>query len=361
MRERERVIKALEFEGPDRVPRSLWYSPTVEYERGEELNKITERFPLDIIDYRAVQDYLKYEPGTSDIQNESDLPKFSLETGYGQGVQPGNRYIDEWGSIWRSAEEARLGEVERPVLQDISKVGDLAVPWELLERTTMEPVNQNCARSTQFILSELCAHPFERMQFIRGTSALFRDLIINREEVIQLRDKVHEYNLKKIEMWLDTKVDGIYIGDDWGGKDNLLINPDTWRELFKPLYREYCDLIHRKGKYVFFHTDGNVQKIFGDLVEVGVDAINSQLYLMDLHQLAPYKGEITFWGEVDRQRLLTAKDPARVADFVNEVRSTLETKAGGMIAQCKWEQDHPLRNIETVFETWEKDFWSQSD
>lgn len=37
--------------------------------------------------------------------------------------------------------------------------------------------------------------------------------------------------------------------------------------------QNYCDILHRKGKYAFFHSDGNIEAIYPDLIEIGVDAV----------------------------------------------------------------------------------------
>ena len=46
-----------------------------------------------------------------------------------------------------------------------------------------------------------------------------------------------------------------------------------------------CDILHAHGKSVFFHSDGHIESIFPDLVEIGVDAVNSQLFCMDIEKL----------------------------------------------------------------------------
>lgn len=141
--------------------------------------------------------------------------------------------------------------------------------------------------------------------------------------------------------------------DDWGTNSSLLISPDTWRALFKPLYREYCDLIHDAGKFAFFHTDGFTEPIYGDLIEIGVDAVNSQLFTMDIEELArQYRGQITFWGEMDRQHLLPFGTPEGVYDAVICVRRALDDGSGGVIAQCEWGKNNPAVHIEAVFEAW---------
>jgi hypothetical protein len=144
-----------------------------------------------------------------------------------------------------------------------------------------------------------------------------------------------------------------HYADDWGANRRLLINPQTRRELFKPLYKEYCDRIHAAGKVAFFHTDGNTEAIFGDLIEVGIDAINSQLFTMNIEDLArKYKGRVTFWGEMDRQHVLPFGTPRQVRQAVMRVRRALDDGTGGVIAQCEWGKLNPTENIENVFESW---------
>ena len=93
--------------------------------------------------------------------------------------------------------------------------------------------------------------------------------------------------------------------------------------------------------------------MFGDLVEIGVDAINSQLFCMNIEDLAErYKGKITFWGEIDRQHVLPFGSEANVRAAVNRVRNVLDDGTGGVIAQCEWGKDNPRQNIEAVFQAW---------
>lgn len=119
-----------------------------------------------------------------------------------------------------------------------------------------------------------------------------------------MRDMVHEYFLKQEELWVQAEVDAIHIADDWGTQQSLLISPDMWREYFKPCYREYCEMAHRHGKLVLMHSDGYILDILDDLVEIGVDAVNSQLQCMKLADLERFRGNIAFLGEIDRQYLL---------------------------------------------------------
>jgi uroporphyrinogen decarboxylase len=138
-----------------------------------------------------------------------------------------------------------------------------------------------------------------------------------------------------------------------GANDSLLVSPVMFKELFKPLYQEYCELIHNAGKYVFFHTDGHTQAIYDDFIEVGIDAVNSQLFTMDIEKLAEkHKGKITFWGEIDRQFILPFGIPEEVREAVRRVRCLLDDGTGGVIAQCEWGKNNPTENIKEVFRAW---------
>ncbi|HUV88557.1 MAG TPA: hypothetical protein VMY80_02805 [Anaerolineae bacterium] len=121
------------------------------------------------------------------------------------------------------------------------------------------------------------------MQFLRGTENLMMDLAWGVNQVYRLRDLVHEFFMREIALWTKTDVDGISFMDDWGTQTNLLISSQMWREVFKPLYADYCQLIHGTGKFAFFHSDGHIVSIIPDLIEIGVDAVNAQLFCLRVY------------------------------------------------------------------------------
>jgi uroporphyrinogen decarboxylase len=104
---------------------------------------------------------------------------------------------------------------------------------------------------------------------------------------------------------------------------------------------------------VFFHSDGHIAAIYGDLIEIGVNALNSQLFCMDIEDLArKYKGQITFWGEIDRQHVMPFGTTDDVRNAVRRVRNALDDGTGGVIAQCEWGKDNSKENVEAVFKEW---------
>lgn len=347
MTSKERVTRALNFDHPDRTPRDLWRLPAVEMTQKEELNNLLKRIPMDI-------DTPEHKVGSS--QRQKGQHRALVPGSHGPTLMPRKgKYVDEWGSVWHVAEDGLVGEVKEPVLDDLSKIAGFSPPWEYLETTDLSKVNRYCAETDKFMLSGICARPFERMQFVRGTEKLFIDLACQTKEIFKLRDMIHDYNLKRIKMWLETDVDGILMMDDWGAQNSLLISPALWRGFFKPLYSEYCDLIHEQGKYVFFHSDGWIEDLYDDFIEMKVNAINSQLFCMNIEGLAEkYKGKIAFWGEIDRQRILPFGNVQEVTKAVYRVRRALDDGTGGVIAQCEWGKNNRKQNIEAVFNAWNR-------
>lgn len=302
--------------------------------RGEELKKLQERFPDDLTTPRVRYGEGKRERGAQ------------WEVGHN---------TDAWGSVWHVAEPGVIGEVKGFPLADWSALDSYELPWELLDEADFSEVNASCAETDRFVFAGTQTRPFERMQFLRGTENLFIDLAYGTREVYRLRDMLHEFSIREMRMWAETDVDAVAFMDDWGAQNTLLISPQQWREVFKPLYRDYCDILHDRGKFVLFHSDGAIQDIYPDLIEVGVDAINSQLFCMDIEELAAkHKGQITFWGEIDRQRILPFGTTDEVRAAVRRVRSALDDPRGGVIAQCEWGIKDPAQNIEAVFEEWSR-------
>lgn len=332
MTPRERVIRALEFRGPDRAPRDLWYLPGVAQFRQHELDAMLARYPIDF-----AQPAVRYGPAHRAKGTPNRI----------------GRYSDEWGCVWSVAEDGVVGEVKVHPLAEWDALRSFGPPWEVLRGADFRETNASCAATDRFVRGNTSIRLFERMQFLRGVENLFLDLAYLPSELYTLRDMVHEYYLREIGLWAKTDVDAIFFMDDWGSQSNLLISPELWRAVFKPCYRDYCREIKRAGKFVFFHSDGFIGPILGDLVEIGVDAINTQLFCMDIEAIArAFKGKITFWGEICRQQILPLGTPDDVRAAVMRVRRALDDGTGGVIAQCEWGNIDPAENIAAVFEAW---------
>ena len=331
MTSREIVRRALDLRHPERVPRDLWVLPIAQSAYPKETEAISRDFPGDF----GHPDY--NPPQAACVRGDQ----------YRKGL-----YTDEWGCTFTSIQDGVIGEVKEPLVARWSDVGKVRPPRELLGKG-MERVNRSCAASDRFMFGACCPRPWERMQFLRGSANLYLDVMDQPKEFFALRQIVHYYFLEELRIWAKTDVDALMFMDDWGTQRALQIPPPLWRELFKPLYRDYCDIAHEHGKKIFMHSDGHIFEIYEDLIEVGVDAVNSQLFCMDIEEIGRrFKGRITFWGELDRQHVLTASDPAVAREAVRRVAAALYDPAGGVIAQCEFGAASRPANVRAMFEEW---------
>ena len=332
MTPRELMKATLHFENKTgRVPRDLWTLPWAGKHEGEMLKKIVTQFPNDL------------------LTAPTRLHTPSIEQGNPCAV---GTYIDPWGCKFTNIQDGVIGEVKEGLVkdEDWDDWENVHFPTELLTFDA-DTVNAFCKNTDKYVKAGCCPRPFEQLQFIRTTEELLADLVDPPKNMLKFMDKMFAFYCELMEKWAKTDVDALMFMDDWGSQNSLLISPAAWDQYFRPFYKEFIDIAHRNGKDIFMHSDGNTLLIYPKLIELGLDAFNSQIFCMGLDQLEQYRGKITFWGEIDRQHLLPNGTTKDIDDAVKEVYSKLWTN-GGCIAQCEFGPGAKGENVYQVFESW---------
>ena len=91
------------------------------------------------------------------------------------------------------------------------------------------------------------------------------------------------------------------------------------------------------------------------LCEMGVDAINSQLWCMGVEKVAEqFAGKITFWGEISRQTILPHGTPQDIRNAAQTMIRLLHVNGGGLIGQSEMNWDVPLENVEAFYQAWDQ-------
>lgn len=332
MTSRELVYATLEFRNKSgRVPRQMWLLPWAEIHHGDMIKKIRTEFEEDIV---SVPVSLK-------------SPTVTKGDPYKVG-----EYIDDWGCRFSNIHEGIFGEVKEALVRDEewADVDNIHIPVEWLD-FDMDEVNAFCRNTDKFVLSGHCPRPFEQLQFIRTTQELYMDLMDPSENMLAFMKKMHTFYCDLMEKWAKTEIDGLYFMDDWGSQQSLLINPKLWDAFFRPMYKDFIDIAKRYGKKTFMHSDGYTLDIYPRMIELGLDAFNTQIFCMGLDKLEQFKGKITFWGEIDRQHLLPEGTTQDIEKAVKEVYSRLWCD-GGCIAQCEFGAGAKPENVYAVYQTW---------
>jgi hypothetical protein len=336
MMSRERVLRAIEFRRPDRLPISHAVLPAAQIKYGRALDEILAEFREDF-----GWDYLP------------DQPAAEFPPQYRQGL---NR--DDFGTVWRVEWMGICGiPVEWPIA-DLDRYAEYRWPpdfpagppaWRHYSGHMSGPDDRWYARGGWITT-------FEQLQQLRGMENALMDVALESPAFLRLLDDLVAFNLRWIDRWNGLDYDGLHFGDDWGTQHSLLVRPAAWRRLFKPRYAEMFRRVKAAGRHVWFHSDGFINEIFGDLIEIGADVINFQAAVVGFDWAARnVRGKVAVRTDIDRQSVLPFASPARVRE---EVRRTLEacgTSEGGLIACGEIGPDVPLENIRAMYEAF-RDF-----
>ena len=130
----------------------------------------------------------------------------------------------------------------------------------------------------------------------------------------------------------------------------MIVGASAWRQWLKPRLHEIIQAARTKNQHIkiFYHSDGYIEPIIDDLVEIGVDILNPvQPECMNLLSLKKrYAGKLCLWGTIGTQ---TTMPFGSVADVFRAVKERIETvgKGGGLILAPTHtiEEDVPWENL----------------
>jgi uroporphyrinogen decarboxylase len=331
MHSRERVRRAIRFQKPDRPPISHAVLPAASLKYGPALNEILAEFREDFgWDYMA------------------DLPVQDFPPLYKAG-----RNVDDFGTVWHSTTLGICGiPVDWPI-KDLSRYSEYRWPdvfsagppkGRLYSGHMMGYDDRWYARGAWITY-------FEQLQQLRGMENFLLDIATESKAFYRLLDDMLDFNLRWIDKWTQLEYDGLHFADDWGGQYSLLIKPEKWRRIFKPRYAEMFRRVHDAGKDVWYHSDGHINDIAVELVEIGVDVLNCQVAVVGHDWIARnLRGKVAFRTDIDRQRVLPFGSPSEVKEEVHRTFAACGTPEGGIIACGEIGPDVPLANVRAMYE-----------
>lgn len=364
---RERVLKALNYEEPDRIPIDVGAS------RDSSLVKD---------EYDLLRKYLKLPPSDPPITSlmmrtvdvdEDVLEHFDIDF---RGVYPGSAremewidertYRDEWNVVRVRPEGSYYFDLrESPLSGDIT-VQDIAnYPWPDPDAPSItaplkDRVRELREKTDKALVLALPAPMVHISQYIRGFEDWFMDCAANIKIITALFDAVLEVNMQMAKNELEAvgkDVDIAICGDDMGTQSGLQFHPDFFREHLKPRFKKYFDQVHSLAPNIkmLFHSCGSIEPILDDLIEIGVDIINPvQVAAKDMDSAflnKKYGGRVCFWGAIDTQYVLCSETPEGVKKEV-ERRINDFGKGGGYVVSAvhNIQPGVPPENIEAMFE-----------
>ena len=367
---RERVMKALNHEEPDRVPRDLGGGIA----SGIHITAYTR-----LVEFLGLQEQVK-EVHFGNVAafiadpSETVLDRFDVDCrplalggpDVGVEVLDERSYRDEWGVLWSRPEGGHYINIngpfqdKEPTLSDLEKYAwpDPKDPGRI--RGLKERAIKLQQETDYAIVLNLPFASVGGCQRVRGFSQWMEDLLINPvvaeatlEHVCWVNAGVAEFVLAEVGEYVDV----VLFPDDLGFQDRCYVRPELYQQRIKPYHRRLVDAIKSKTKAkVLMHSDGSLFPIIGDLIDIGVDALNPVQVSakdMDSHRLKAEFGEnLSFWGGIDTHEVLPVGTPE---DVRNEVMTRIRDLApgGGYILASVHNilEEVPPENVVAMFDT----------
>ncbi len=212
------------------------------------------------------------------------------------------------------------------------------------------------AHPDRFIVASPGFGIFERTWVLRGFENMLADVAIEPEFYAELVEAITDHQLQIVDRMLQAPLDGILFSDDWGYQDGVLIGPDRWRRFIKPHLKRLYDRVHQAGKIALNHVCGSVREILPDIIEIGLDVLESvqpEAAGMDPYELkAEFGSEITFWGGLGSQSIIPHGSPQEIKMEVHRLVTEMGKGGGYILAPAKGVQpETPVENMAALVES----------
>ena len=353
MNSKERIKNILQRKPVDRIPVDIWHTPEVvdalkhhtntrdDFEMWKKLG--VDKIVWDFMDYKT------REGGSAGSQVGANAA--------------GSRTM--WGVPLRDikAGEAHYQEFTEPPMREYTTPGEVEnYPFwpdpDLFDYETAISLAKRA--SDDFAVIGPWVSFFEIYCQLRGIEQGLMDILAYPDLVTATLDRIEAIQTEMLRRFLNKAakyIDLVFISDDIGGQNNLLISPESWEYFLKPRMERWCSLIHSYGVRVFYHTDGASEKLIGPLIDCGIDVLNPIQHVcpgMDMTNLKEkYGNKVIFHGGVDNQYALPR---GNVDDVRNETLNCLETlgrgREGFICCSChNIQAGTPVENILAMIET----------
>lgn len=350
---RERVLKALNFETPDRIPIDLGGNQTGIHKIAYEglIKRLGIRDNIQIMD--AVQQLAQ--------PCEEVLKRFHIDFRYIRagaaaswkgGIEKNQRdgrvwfdLKDEFGIVWSMPEsepyfmDISFHPLAKATIKDIAEYpfpkGNDESRFEGLRERARELKNY----TSYAIVSGISGVVYEICWYLRGLEQWFIDLHTNQEFCEKLIDQTLKFWMDWFSIFLKEVgdlVDVIMIGDDLAGQSGPLFRPEIYKSIVKPRQKKLVQYIKSKtNAKIWYHTCGNCIEYIPELVDNGVNVLNPvqiSAEKMDPDFLkAKFGSKIVFWGGgCDSQHVLPFATQKEVEENVRLNINSFK-KGGGYV------------------------------
>jgi len=255
-----------------------------------------------------------------------------------------------------------LGVYEESVgfpLADARTAADVdRFPWPKVEDWDFSDYRARCLEYRDHPIVGASYEPFYLYCRLRGMEQALEDLVTNPELMDDIMGRMFDVFAGLVRKSLETAgdlVDFIYVAEDLGTQETLLMSPRVFRRSVKPWLAKMIELAHGYGAKAFHHDDGAIRPLIPDLLEIGIDVLNPIQWRcrgMEREGLARDFGtDVVFHGGIDNQHTLPFGSPADVRCQVAENIRLFSGGKGYVVAPChNLQANTPTANVVAMYE-----------
>lgn len=337
---KERVIKALNFQKPDRIPifDSFWKEFIENWHKEKKIDQ-----KVNIYDYYQIDISIQ-------VADETFFPSRKGEIKREKGYVISR---DGWGATVRRKRDGYFYEIVDTALKNKNN----------LDRLNFEPANLDFRyedflkgvkeeeKKKRAIFCKI-GGPFIRSSFIRGETDWYMDLASDKVFAKDLAEKVGSHliqigleSLSRANLY-ET---GIWIYDDMGSNKAPLFSPKVFEEIFLPIYKRMVYSLKKAGaKKVILHCDGNILSFLDMVIEAGIDGINpvepkAGMNILELKKR--YDNRLSYIGGVDNAFILPKGNKKEIEDHILPILEA-GREGGIVIGTHSIGPDIPVKNYD---------------
>jgi uroporphyrinogen decarboxylase len=348
MNNKERVLKTLNHEQPDRVPFFYWGVPEFTEKMMGHLGLSDRDELLDFLDV----DFRWVEPAYVGPQMISGNNGAAIKRDiWGVGYK-----LSGHGSLkfWDSFHYPLQGVTDPAVLADY--------PWPTVDLFDFSVIDQQLKKYANY--ATMTAPGFSSPGLFRIIQRLigrddFLDVMMYHPKFFKvLVQKVSEFYYDFIEKFFevaDNRLDFIRIADDFGAKGGLIVSNETWTDMVRPIFERFFEIPNSHGTHLYMHSCGGVRKLLPEFISVGADVldpIQTRAAGMSPEGLKKDFGSmITFCGALDEELLIRRATPHRVKEGVKELLDVMAPGGGFILGPShKFKVETPVENVLAMYE-----------
>ncbi len=339
MTSRERVLRAFKrMPGlPDRVPVQFEFCAPLYEHFAKELG-LPMRYTRNLFEdvtYRISGNEIRTAMGcdvvvTGAAERAGFVPERHADgtwlNEYGMRMKQGSIYVEVVGAPLREA--ATAADVDAYRWPDPDAPGRYDDAADLVARF----------HDSHLVIGDIEVTVFSLAQMLVGMEKLLMDMALEEPYVVPLFQACGEFQTQIGLRLIERGVDAIWVGDDFGGQDGLLISPEMFEAQLMPVYRRMLDRFKAAKSDVIpiLHCDGAVSRLLPQIREIGFEVFNPVQPGVPGHGPREMKDRFgdmfAFWGAIDQQYLLPRGTDAELEADIREKIAILGAGGGYMIS-----------------------------